>query len=75
MSERIRKAGKIKRIRKDVNLDPEIIKWVNDKIKQGVYWNFSHCIECLIKEKIKKNKRETESIELKELPDYIEEKE
>ena len=44
----------IKRVRKDINVDPALITWVNQKVKEGVYWNFSHCVEALIKEKIKK---------------------
>jgi len=43
----------MKRTRKDINLDPKLINWVEKKIKEGIYWNFSHCVESLIKEKIK----------------------
>ncbi len=47
----------VKRIRKDMNIDPALIKWVNQKVEEGVYWNFSHCVEALIKEKIKEGER------------------
>ena len=43
----------MKRIRKDITLDPKIINWIEKKIKGGTYWNFSHCIESLVKEKTK----------------------
>jgi len=34
-----------KRIRKDITLDIEIYKWVEDKIEEGVFFNFSHACE------------------------------
>lgn len=45
---------KVRRVRKDINIDPEIIKWVDKQVQEGIYWNFSHCVESLIKEKMKK---------------------
>ena len=38
-----------KRIRKDITLDVEIYKWIEDKIEEGAFWNFSHAIEIALK--------------------------
>ncbi|MBU1203517.1 MAG: hypothetical protein KKG60_00425 [Nanoarchaeota archaeon] len=43
-------ARSVRRVRKDINIDPKLIKWVGGRIDEGVYWNFSHCVESLIKE-------------------------
>jgi hypothetical protein len=48
----MQKEMETRRVRKDVNLDPKVIKWVQAKMKDGTYWNFSHCVESLIKEKM-----------------------